>query len=123
MQEKLPHVFANKVTNASNNKKFYYSKLENKDLENNNIVNPKKNNENKIINKYNLKETVKKNEIRNKLINIFKSPNNVYKVKVNIKMDGKIITKYLIGRTNTNLITLDDELIEIDKIEYIEETK
>ena len=26
MEEKLPHVFANRVTNASNNKKFYENK-------------------------------------------------------------------------------------------------
>jgi len=118
MEEKLPHVFANRVTNASNNKKFYYSTLENRGVNNNS----QRNNDNKIIDKYNLKNVVQKNEIRNKIINIFKSPNNVYKVKANIKINGKTITKYLIGRTNTNLITLDDELIEIDKIEAIEES-
>lgn len=120
MQEKLPHVFANKVTNASNNKKFYYSKLENRSIAN--ITDSQRTIRNSnVIDKYNLKNTVHKNDIRNKIINIFKSPNNVYKVKVNIKMEGKTVTKYLIGRTNTNLITLDDELIEIDKIEDIEE--
>ena len=115
MQEKLPHVFATKVTNASNNKKFYYSELENRSVNNNN------NYDNKIVEKYNLKNSVHINEIKTKIINIFKSPNNVYKVKVNIKIYGKTITRYLIGRTNTNLITLDDELINIDHIEDIEE--
>jgi len=113
MQRKLPHVFANKVSNASNNRKFYYSDLEH-------IEQRKQINSDKIIEKYNLKSTVQKNDIRRKIIELFKSPNNVYKVKANIKIDGKTITKNLIGRTNSSLITLDDELIDIDKIEDIE---
>lgn len=117
MQEKLPKVFANRIGNASNNKKVFYSKLEQVE------PNVSKNNptgNKKIIEKYNLKDTVKKSEIRNKIIELFKSPNNVYKINVKIKIDGKTVTKSLIGRTNSKLITLDDELIEIDKIEDIE---
>ena len=114
MKEKLPHVYANRVGNVSNNKKFYYSDLERKDSRNEDSIKP-------IIEKYNLKNTVQKSDIRSKIINLFKSPNNVYKVKANIKIDGRIITKYLIGRTNSSLITLDDELIDIDKIEDISE--
>lgn len=113
MPEKLPHVFANRVSNVGNNKKFYYSELERKEQ-------LKSKNQDKIVEKYNLRNTVQKNNIRNKIIELFKSTNNVYKVKVNIKIDGKTITKNLIGRTNSKLITLDDELIEIDKIEDIE---
>ena len=118
MQEKLPHVFANKVSNVGNNRKFYYSELEQKEESN---VNKEQNS--KIIEKYNLKKTVQNNDVRNKIINLFKSPNSVYKVKANIKIDGKTITKNLIGRTNSKLITLDDELIDIDKIEDIESAK
>lgn len=114
MKEKLPHVYANRVGNISNNKKFYYSDLERKNQKNEDSIKP-------IIEKYNLKNTVQKSDIRSKIINLFKSPNNVYKVKANIKIDGRIITKYLIGRTNSSLITLDDELIDIDKIEDISE--
>ena len=116
MQEKLPHVFANKVSNISNNKKYFYSDLERK--EQSKLETKDTNN---IIEKYNLRNTVQKNDIRSKIIQLFKSPNNVYKVKANIKIDGKIITKNLIGRTNSSLITLDDELIDIDKIEDIEQ--
>ncbi len=112
MQEKLPHVFANKVSNISNNRKYFYSDLERRE---------QKKDTNNIIEKYNLRNTVQKNDIRSKIIQLFKSPNNVYKVKANIKIDGKIITKNLIGRTNSSLITLDDELIDIDKIEDIEQ--
>ena len=114
MKEKLPHVYANRVGNISNNKKFYYSDLERKNQKNEDSIKP-------IIEKYNLKNTVQKSDIRTKIINLFKSPNNVYKVKANIKIDGRVITKYLIGRTNSSLITLDDELIDIDKIEDISE--
>lgn len=112
MKEKLPRVYANRISNVSNNKKFFYSELEKKEKQNNNIVE-----------KYNLKDTIQKNDVRSKIIQLFKSPNNVYKVKANITIDGKIITKNLIGRTNSSLITLDDELIEIDKIEDINEAK
>ena len=114
MKEKLPHVYANRVGNVSNNKNFYYSDLERKKEKNEDSIKP-------IIEKYNLKNTVQKSDIRTKIINLFKSPNNVYKVKANIKIEGKVITKYLIGRTNSSLITLDDELIDIDKIEDISE--
>ena len=114
MQEKLPHVFANKVSNVGNNSRVYYSELEH--IQKDNI---KKENK-QIIEKYNLKNTVQKNSVRNKIIDLFKSPNNVYKVKANITIDGKKVTKSLIGRTNSKLITLDDELIDIDKIEDIE---
>lgn len=113
MSNKLPHVFANRVSNVSNNKKFYYSELERREQY-------KKQKTDNIVNKYNLKNTIQKNDVRNKIIQLFKSPNNVYKVKANITIDGKVITKNLIGRTNSSLITLDDELIDIDKIEDIE---
>lgn len=113
MSNKLPHVFANRVSNVSNNKKFYYSELERREQY-------KKQKTDNIVDKYNLKNTIQKNDVRNKIIQLFKSPNNVYKVKANITIDGKVITKNLIGRTNSSLITLDDELIDIDKIEDIE---
>lgn len=116
MKEKLPHVFANRVGNVSNNKKYYYSDLEHRESK-------IRETSDSIIDKYNLRSTIQKNDIRKKIIELFKSPNNVYKVKANIKIDGKIITKNLIGRTNSSLITLDDELIDIGKIEDIEEAK
>ena len=115
MPDKLPKVFANKVNNASNNRKVYYSKLDS--VNNINTLDKK----NDILEKYNLKQTVKQNEIRNKITELFKSPKNVYKIKVKIKIDGKTVIKNLIGRTNSKLITLDDELIDISKIEEIEE--
>ena len=113
MPDRLPKVYANKISNASNNRKVYYSKLDN--------INNKVEKKDDILEKYNLKQTVKENEIRNKITELFKSPKNVYKIKAKIKIDGKMIVKNLIGRTNSKLITLDDELIDISKIEDIEE--
>ena len=118
MPDKLPRVYANKIGNASNNRKIYYSKLDSVNQNTNINTYDKKND---ILEKYNLKETVKQNEIRNRITELFKSPKNVYKIKVKIKMDGKSVVKSLIGRTNSKLITLDDELIDINKIENIEE--
>lgn len=114
MEDKLPKVFANKIENVQNNKKYYYSERDNERTE------IKEENPNRrIINKYNLNNVVHSSDINKKIIDLFKSPTNVYKVKTNIKMNGKTVTKYLIGRTNTTLITLDDEIINIDDIEDI----
>lgn len=114
MEEKLPKVFANKIENVQNNKKYYYSE---RDDERNNIV--KDSFDRQVINKYNLNNVVQSSDINKKIIDLFKSPTNVYKVKANIKINGKTITKYLIGRTNTTLITLDNEIIDISDIEDI----
>lgn len=113
MEEKLPKVFANKIENVQNNKKYYYSERDN---DRNNIRND---NLDKAINKSNLNNIVYSTDINKKIIELFKSPTNVYKVKANIKINGKTITKYLIGRTNTTLITLDNEIINITDIEDI----
>ena len=44
-------------------------------------------------------------------------------MKADIKINGQIITKNLIGRTNSTLITLDDEVINISDIEDIDFSK
>jgi len=110
MKEKLPKVFANKIENVQNNRKYYYSEKDNE------IIN-KNNNDRSMIEKYNLNNAVKSADIHQKIINLFRSPNNVYKVKADIKIKGNIVTKNLIGRTNSTLITLDDEIININDIE------
>lgn len=119
MDNKLPKVFANRVTNSSN-KKFFYSELEKNNSDNSFRRNPNLNTKDEILKKYNLKDTIKKSDVRNKIIDLFKSPNNVYKVNAKLRVGGKTITKSLIGRTNSTLITLDDEIIRIDDIEDIE---
>ena len=120
MEKKLPRIYTNSDNISSNNRKFYYSELKEKNkLEKEN----KKDNNNytkeEFLEKYNLRETVKKNNINTKIINIFKHSNSIYKIKVKIKINGKEEEKYLIGRTNTTLITLDGEIINIGDIEDI----
>ena len=116
MENKLPKVFANKVSNIKNNRKVYYS-----EKDGNIQINKSDNNE--FINKHQLDSVVHSADINKKIIDLFKSPTNVYKVKANIKIGGKTVTKSLIGRTNSSLITLDDELINISDIEDIEALK
>lgn len=115
MQDKLPKIFANKVGNLQNNRKYYYSERD-KDI---NINQNSSSKDKEVINKYNLNDIVRSSDINKKIIDLFKSPTNVYKVKANIKMNGKTVTKSLIGRTNSTLITLDDEIINIADIEDI----
>lgn len=116
MEEKLPKVFANKIENVQNNRKYYYSERDDEFI-------TKNEHNKKIIEKYNLNNAVKDADIHQKIIRLFKSPNNVYKVKADIKIHGNTITKNLIGRTNSTLITLDDEVINISDIEDIDFSK
>ena len=117
MKEKLPKVFANRVENLNNNRKYYYSE-KNQDIP---VAKKASLSEKTDVNKYNLEKLVHESDIKKKIIDLFKSPNNVYKVTVNIKMNGKTVTKNIIGRTNSTLITLDNETIPIKDIEDITE--
>lgn len=115
MENKLPPIYTNSDNISSNNRKFYYSdnKEEIKDK-------PHKNNKKEdIIEKYNLKNTLKQNNINSKIINIFKHSNSIYKIKAKLKIKGHEEEKYLIGRTNKTLITLDGETININDIDDI----
>ena len=57
--------------------------------------------------------------IRNKINQILDSPDFIYRTKVNILIDNKILTKKIIGIKNDNLITIDNEYIPINRIEDI----
>lgn len=59
------------------------------------------------------------NEIRKKINNIFNSNNFIYRTKVNIVINNKIITKKIIGIYNNNLVTIDNEHIPISIIQDI----
>ena len=54
--------------------------------------------------------------IKRKINEIFASPNYVYKANVNIVTNDGIINKKVIGRNQKNLITMDNEKINIDDI-------
>ena len=76
------------------------------------------NNEEYITIKNNNTDTKKytKYEILKKIDNIFKSTDYIYKTKVNITLKDKDMICTIIGKTNTSLITIDNELININNI-------
>ncbi len=55
-----------------------------------------------------------------KINNIFASVHHVYKSRVKITLKDKIVEKVIVGKTSTNLITIDGELINIIDIVDIE---
>lgn len=59
------------------------------------------------------------NEIRKKINEIFGSYDFIYRTKVNIVIDNKVVTKKIIGMYNNNLVTIDDEHIPISMIKDI----
>ena len=69
-------------------------------------------NENRIIN-YDV------SDIRKKINDIFSSYDFIYRTKVNIVIDNKIVTKKIIGVYENNLVTIDNEYIPINIIKDI----
>lgn len=66
-------------------------------------------------------ENVDSTSINRKIKDIFSSPSYVYKADVSIVLnDGSSIKKTIIGRTNNSLITIDDELINVNDISQID---
>ena len=59
------------------------------------------------------------NEIRKKINEIFGGYDFIYRTKVNIVIDNKVVTKKIIGLYNNNLVTIDDEHIPISIIKDI----
>lgn len=60
-----------------------------------------------------------KYEINKKIDTLFKSKNYIYKIKAEIKLKDKTITETLIGKTNNKLITINNNLININEIKDI----
>ena len=103
MSKELPKVYANKIEkNIENNKEYVVSKNEEK-KETNNIS------ENTSIEK----------NINQKINEIFSSYKYVYKADVVITTDEGEIVKNIIGKNGNNLITMDNELIDINSIKDI----
>ena len=55
-----------------------------------------------------------------KINEIFGSLNHVYKSRVRITMNDGIIEEQIVGKTNINLLTIDNKLIKITDILDIE---
>lgn len=57
--------------------------------------------------------------VEQKIANIFNSPNYIYKIDVVIVTDHNTLNKRIVGKTKTNLITMDNEYIPINTIRDI----
>lgn len=101
--KELPRVFANKIDKRiDNNKTYCVSKNEEK------IVEERKDRTFKI-----------EKNINQKINEIFSSPRYVYKADVIITTNEGVLEKRIIGKNGNNLITIDNELISIDRIKDI----
>lgn len=98
----LPRMYHNKIEKDLNNNKKVFSTLE-KDEERRSI---------NINNKNNY-------TVEQKIYNIFNSPNYIYKIDVVIVTDTSKEIKRIVGKTKTNLITMDNEYIPINTIRDI----
>lgn len=105
MDKKLPKVFANTISKElNNNERVYYEKNEDVKKE----AKPKK----KVSNNLNINQKINK---------IFGSSKYVYKADVKITFkDGNTLNKKIIGRNKNELITMENELIDISLISDIE---
>lgn len=103
----LPKMYHNKIDkNIANNEKVF-STIYNKD---------------DIIEKgdRSLLGTKKVNyTVEQKIANIFNSPNYIYKMDVMIVTNNGTFNKRIVGKTKTNLITMDSEYIPINTIRDI----
>lgn len=92
---KLPNVFASPINKKLNN----YQDIYRSDRE---------------VKPYNPKD------INKKINEIFGSLNHVYKSKVRITMSDGVKEEEIVGKTNINLLTIDNKLIKITDILDIE---
>lgn len=100
----LPKMYHNNIDkDISNNKKVFSTLNKEEDIRSTNDI---------INNKNNL-------TIEQKIQNIFNSPNYIYKIDVIIVTDKGSSKKRIVGKTKTNLITMDSEYIPINMIRDI----
>lgn len=109
--KELPKMYRNKIEkDIANNEKMFSTMYNNK-----NETFTTKESRSNISNK-------KVYTVEQKIANIFNSPNYIYKIDVVIVTDKDTSTKRIVGKTKTNLITMDNEYIPINTIRdiYIE---
>lgn len=83
------------------------------DLYKNLNMNPINNNKSECILKEN---NISKEEVLDK---IFNGLGHSYNTKVIIRTKNKVLETYLVSKTNKNIVTLDNEVINIEDIEDI----
>ena len=101
MEKKLPGIFASKVDKkAGNNEDVYYSSHETREDTRQEKVSHFRN-------------------VNQKINDIFNSPNYIYKADVIIKTNSGEVTKRIVGKNATHLITIENELIPLTEIKDI----
>ena len=99
--------------------KMYHNKID-KNINNNERVVSTLNNDNIIYNTNNSFINNRNNlTVEQKIVNIFNSPNYIYKIDVVIVTDKNKEVKRIIGKNKNNLITMDNEYIPINTIRDI----
>ena len=91
--KKLPEIFKNNIDKKINNNKEVYYSFINNNLDNENNLNDK--NINDVIDE------------------LFNSDRVVYSIRVIISTNSKVYDTYLVARTSTYLLTIDEERIFI----------
>jgi hypothetical protein len=95
-------MYHNKIDKDLNNNERVFSTLDSNIIHTNSFIN----------NKNNL-------TVEQKIVNIFNSPNYIYKIDVVIVTDNNKVIKRIIGKNKNNLITMDNEYIPINTIRDI----
>jgi hypothetical protein len=108
MEKKLPNLYVNKIEKEINNNSTTFYSVYKKEFSS-------ENKKTEII-----KDDVKNVNIKDKIKEMFDSPNYVYKMDAAITFKNNETTKKsIIGQTNGKLLTIDDDLIDINDIKEI----
>ena len=108
--KELPRMYRNKIDKDICNNESMYSTMYDSDR---NVSIKKESSNRNIINGRN------NYTVEQKIVNIFNSPNYIYKIDVVIVTDNSTLNKRIVGKTKTNLITIDNEYIPINTIRDI----
>ena len=103
MEKKLPKVYANKIEGKTGNNNDVYCSFDDKDERT--VPSPNK---------------LKEKNVNQKLNEIFNSANYIYKADVKLTLKDGTVTKRIVGRNTTHLITIDNELIPLSDIIDVE---
>lgn len=107
--KELPKMYRNKIEKEITNNEKIFSTMFNY-------------NNNNIIDEVRSIKTKDKRTVEQKIADIFNSPNYIYKIDVIIVTDTETKSKRIVGKTKTNLITIDNEYIPINTIRDIYES-
>lgn len=106
--KELPKMYRNKIEKEICNNEKIFSTIYNKS------------NDIKITTEENIKVEKKNNyTVEQKIAKIFNSPNYIYKIDVVIITEKEKTNKRIVGKTKTNLITMNNEYIPINSIKDI----